>query len=67
MKKRIFAVIAAVTLAVLAFAAGYEHCYLRILREAEFYVDREMIMVVLDGEWNEVFLAGEWEPEKFMK
>lgn len=65
MKRKILAVAAAAICAALAFAAGYRHCYLRVLREAEFYVDREMVVMVLDGDWNETFLAGEWDPEKF--
>lgn len=64
--KKIVAAIAGVVLAAGCFAAGYTHCYLRVLREAEFYLDGEMIIVVMDGEYNETFFAGEWNPAKFV-
>ena len=66
MIKRITILLAALALAAGSFCAGYQHCYLRVLREAEFYVDRNMIVMVLDGDYNETYLTGEWPGDYFL-
>lgn len=58
--KRIIALVLVLLNAAVWFAVGYRCCYLRFLREAEFYVDCEMIVVVLDGDYNETYLTGQW-------
>jgi len=63
--KRFTILLAVLALAAGSFYAGYQHCYLRVLREAEFYIDRNMIVLVLDGDYNETFLAGEWPGDYF--
>lgn len=58
--KRIIALVLVLLTAAVWFAVGCRYCYLRFLRDAEFYVDREMIVVALDHDYNETYLAGQW-------
>ena len=63
--KHLALILALLATAAGSFCTGYQHCYLRVLREAEFYVDRNMIVMVLDDDYNETFLAGEWPGDYF--
>ena len=58
--KRSIALVLVLLNAAVWFAVGYRCCYLRFLREAEFYVDREMIVIDLDNDYNETYLTGQW-------
>ena len=61
MKKSI-AIMLALVLLIGAFAAGYYHCFLQILRNGMFYVDGEMLLIDFLGEYNEVCLEFDLEP-----
>lgn len=62
---RFFASILAIAATLVAAQVGYQTALLRVYREAEFYIDNEMLIVCIDGDYNETFYEIGFDREEY--
>lgn len=62
---RIFVAVFVAILIMLTGYSGYKIALLHVYRDAEFYIDDQMLMICLDGDYNETFYEVGWNREEY--